>query len=218
MRGEFRQVLWEAGFDHKRHGVVEFFWTQLGIRCAFKCRYVGAVRDHHIGEAHAAWDKPFWFGVVLAVNTAHQFGHDVLVIPRGAECIFHHHPSFAEQDKVDIGRSGDTRWRREDGENRGVGVIKENGADGAIMAQVIFYRRIVSVPRHHIKGRVADVRFVKLATPFDDDPTCGIAISLGSRSMMPSSVQKRKRPSCGMTGSSLSAEKNYSSTMFSVAR
>jgi hypothetical protein len=33
-----------------------------------------------------------------------------------------------------------------------------------------------------------------------------MAISFGSTSMMPSSVQKRSRPSCGTTSNSLSAE------------
>ena len=45
-----------------------------------------------------------------------------------------------------------------------------------------------------------------------------MAISFGSRSMTPSSVQKRRRPSWGTTRSSLSAEKKYSSSIERVTR
>ncbi len=167
--GKTGQMLREARLEHKRHGVVEFFGLQIGIRCALKGGFIRPMRQHHIVQAHPARNKAFGFGIILAVNIAHQFGHDVLVIPRRAEGILGHHPAFAKQHKVDIRRARNARRRGQHRENRGVGMIEKHRAHRAIGFQIVFARRIIAMPCHHVQRRMADAGFVELPAPFDGD-------------------------------------------------
>ncbi len=123
--------------------------------------------QHHIVERHAAGNEALRFRVVLAIDIAHEFGHDVLVVPRRAECVFRDHPAFAKQDEIDVCGSGLSRGRGQHGEDRRIRVIEQDGADRAISGQVIFHRAIIAVPCHHIKRAVPDFGFMKLTAPFD---------------------------------------------------
>ena len=49
-----------------------------------------------------------------------------------------HHPGFAEQNKVDIRSDLLARGRGQHGEDRRVGMVEQNCANGRIGAQVIF--------------------------------------------------------------------------------
>jgi hypothetical protein len=64
---------------------------------------VRPVRQHHVVQAHAARHEAFFLGVVLAVDQAHEFAHDVAVIPGRAEGVFGHQPARREDDEIDIG-------------------------------------------------------------------------------------------------------------------
>ena len=162
-------MLREAGFKHEAHGVVELLGLQLCVGGAFKGVFVGAVGQHHIVQGHAARNEAFGFGIILTVDVAHELGHDVLVIPWRAERVFSHHPALAEEHEVDIGCAFLARGGGEDCEDAWVRVIKQDRADGAICAEVVFHGGVIAVPRDDIKGAVADFGFVELAAPFDCD-------------------------------------------------
>jgi hypothetical protein len=53
-------------------------------------------------KAHAAGHEALRLGVILAVDVAHQFTHDVLVIPGRAERVLGDHPALAEQHEIDV--------------------------------------------------------------------------------------------------------------------
>lgn len=45
-------------------------------------------------------------------------------------------------------------------------MIKQNGPDGAIIAQIIFVWGIVAMPRDNVQGGLADLGFMELSAPF----------------------------------------------------
>ena len=172
-------MLGKAGLEHEGHGVIKFVRAKAGVGRALKRFLVGAVRQHAVVQGYATGDKAFGFGIIDAVNISHQFGHDILVIPRRAKGIFRHGPAFTEQHEVDICGAFDAGRGGEDGENRRVRVIKQNSPNRAIGGEIVFHRAIVAVPGDHIQRAVADVGFVKLATPFDGDGGRNLAVFKG---------------------------------------
>ena len=167
--GKRRQVLWKAGFEHKAHGLGQLFCLQIGIRRPFKGVLVRPMRQHAIVQGHAAGDKALGLRVIDAIDVAHHLGHHVLMVPRRAEGVFGHHPAVAEQDKVDVRSAFNARGCGQYGEDRRIGVVEQDRADRAIGAQIVFQGRVVAVPSHHVQRRVADLRLMELAAPFDGD-------------------------------------------------
>ena len=176
---KFRQMLRKPRLEHEGHGIVQLARFQIGMGRLFKGLIVRAMRDHHVVQADPAGGKAVWLGIILAINIAHQFRHDVLVIPWRAKGVFHRHPAFAKQDKVDIRRALHPAWRGQHGKDRRIGMIEQDRTDGAIVAQIIFAGRVIAMPCHHIQGRVVDERLMELALPFDHHAARGIAVLKG---------------------------------------
>jgi len=70
-------------------------------------------------EGGTARQKPF-FRIVLAIDHAHVLTHDVAVVVRRAEGVFHHHPSGGKDDEVRDGHAGDGGGAGQDSEDGGI--------------------------------------------------------------------------------------------------
>ena len=55
-------------------------------------------------------------------------------------------------------------------------MIEAHRVDAVEARQIVFVRRVVSVPRHHVERRVIDLRDPQLAEEFGDDPAIRIQI------------------------------------------
>ena len=172
-------MLREAGLEHEAHGVVQLLGLQLRVRRALEGVLVGPVRQHHVVQGHAARNEALGLGIVLAIDVAHQLGHDVLVVPGRAEGVLGHHPAFAEEDEIDIRGPLHARGRGQHGEDRRVGVIEQDRAHGAIGPQVVFHRRVIAMPGHHVERAVPDLGFMELATPLDGQGRGRLAVLEG---------------------------------------
>ena len=106
VHGKFCGAADEAGFEHEGQGVFELDGLEVSGAGAFKGLGVGAVAGHAIVEAGSAGDEPFGFGVVFALDEAHEFVHEVAVEPRGAEGVFGDDPTWGEDDEVCVGGAG----------------------------------------------------------------------------------------------------------------
>jgi hypothetical protein len=127
-------------------------------------------------KAEAARREALRLGVVLAVDVAHHLGHDVLVVPGRAEGMLGHQPALAEEHEVDVGGARQARGRGQHGEDRRVGVVEEDRADGGIGAQIVLPGRVVAVPGDDVERRVRDLGDVELAAPLDGDARGGVAV------------------------------------------
>ncbi len=114
--------------------------------------------------------KPFFLGVVLAVDQTHELAHDVAVIPRRPEGVFRHQPARREDDEIDVGCAFLATRRGQHGEDRRIGMVEQDRTDGRKRRQIIFVGRVVAVPRNNVERRMAKFGDMELAAPFDDQP------------------------------------------------
>src|SRR5215468_9279880 len=92
----FRQPLREPGLEHERHGVGELYRLELAVARMLESGLIRSVGQHAIVERDAAGHEALRFGVVDAVDEAHELRHQVAVIPGWPQGIFRHLPAFRE--------------------------------------------------------------------------------------------------------------------------
>ena len=160
-------MLRKAGLEHEGHGVVQLVRPQIGIGGPLESVPVGSMRQHHVVQRHATRHEALRLGIVLAIDVAHQLGHDVLVIPGRPEGVLGHHPALAEQHEVDVRRARLPRGRGQHGEDRRIGMVEQDRADRAIGAQVVLVGRVIAVPGHHVERAVTDMGLMELSAPLD---------------------------------------------------
>ncbi len=86
VHGKFCGAADEAGFKHEGQGTFEFDGFEVSGAGAFEGLGVGAVAGHAVVERCASGDEAFGFGVVFALDEAHEFVHEVAVEPGGGRC------------------------------------------------------------------------------------------------------------------------------------
>src|SRR3546814_4464572 len=59
---------------------------------------VGPVRQHGVVQAHAAGQEAARLGVVDTLDEAHEFRHQVHMVPRRPEGILSHHPALRSEE------------------------------------------------------------------------------------------------------------------------
>ena len=127
-------------------------------------------------QTDAAGSKAFRFGVVLSENVTHQLGHNVLVIPRRSKRVLLWQPAWWKDHKVNICGAffgcGGCKHR----EDRRVGVIERDRANGRIVPQVVFVRRIITMPGNHVQRGMINLGTMKLAAPFDRHAAARVAV------------------------------------------
>ena len=107
VHGKFCGAADEAGLKHEGEGAFEFNGLEVGGAGAFEGLGVGAVAGHAVVEAGSAGDEAFGFGVVFALDEAHELVHEVAVEPGGAEGVLGDDPAWGEDDEVGVGGAGD---------------------------------------------------------------------------------------------------------------
>ena len=173
---ELGNHLRETRFEHERHRVVQVNRIVAGVTGFHERVVIRAVRQHAVVQTDSAWHKTLRLRIVLAVNVAHQLGHDVLVIPRRTESILLRKPAWWEDDKVDVGCAFFCGRSCKYGEDRRVGVVKGDRSDRRVMSQVVLIGCVVSVPGNDVQGRVIDFRAMEFSAPFHSDTASFVAI------------------------------------------
>ena len=112
---------------------------------------------HHVVEREAARLEPLGLGIIGPVDQPHRFGHDIAVEPRRAERVLRHHPPRRKNHEVAIGAPRRLARAGQDGEDRRIGMVETDRADGVEPGQVIFPRREIAVPRDDIERAVIEV-------------------------------------------------------------
>ena len=130
-------------------------------------------------KAGAAGEEAFGFGVVLAVDEAHELVAHVAMKPRRAEGVFGDEPAWREDGEVYVGGAFDGRGRGEDGVDGGVGVVEADGVDGVEAGHVVLVGRVVAVPGHDVDGGVVDAGGPELAEELGDDFEVAFAVFKG---------------------------------------
>ena len=131
-------------------------------------------------EAGSAWEEALGFGVVLALNEAHEFVHKVAVEPGWPEGVLGNHPARGEEDEIYVCGSGDLAWGGEDGEDAGVGVIEAYGVDGVEAGEVVLVWSVVAVPGDDVERRVVEVGCPEVSEEFCYDlEVCVVAVFVG---------------------------------------
>src|SRR6266478_8709224 len=77
----FGQALREARFEHEGHRIRELHRLELAVARVLEGGLGRAVRQHAIVQRDAARHETLRLGVVNAVDQAHEFRHQVAVVP-----------------------------------------------------------------------------------------------------------------------------------------
>ena len=165
MRGDALRI---SRLEHESHGAGQLDRLQFRIAGVLERLAVRAMRQHAVVQADAAGRKPLRLGVVDAVDQPHEFRHDVHVIPRRTEGVLRHHPSLRENDEVDVRGARGLRGRRQHGENRRIGMIESDRTNRREGPQIVFVRRVVTVPCHDIDRGMRQSGYEQRAAPFHE--------------------------------------------------
>ena len=114
----------------------------------------------------STWHEPFHLCIIRTRYQSHKLRHTkksdlthkhlpVPMKPGWTECIFSHHPSRRKNNKIRQRSAVPPALHSQDGENRGVRVVKRHGVDGIEERKVVFVRSKVSMPSHHVKGAMS---------------------------------------------------------------
>lgn len=171
---EFCRPANEAGLEHKGQSALQFDWLEFRRGGAVEGFGVGAVAGHAIVEAGASGDEALGFGVVFALNEAHEFVHEIAVEPGGTEGVFGHHPAWRKEDEVHVCGSGDFAWRGEDGENAGIRVVETYGVDRVEAGKIVFVGSVIAVPGDNIERGVIEVGCPEASLKFCDNLEGGV--------------------------------------------
>uniref|UniRef100_A0A0N4ZLE2 Glucosamine_iso domain-containing protein n=1 Tax=Parastrongyloides trichosuri TaxID=131310 RepID=A0A0N4ZLE2_PARTI len=155
-----------AGLEHEGHRVLDHVRLEVRLGRPVPAGLVRAVAAHAAVQRGAAGQEAFGLGVVLAVDQPHELAHDVAVEPRRTEGVLGYHPAGREDDEVAVGGAWRIAGRSEHGEDRRVGMIEADRADGVETAQVVFVRHVVAVPGHHVQRAVVEGGRPQLAAVF----------------------------------------------------
>ena len=166
--GEFRHALAQARLEHEGERVGELHRLQFDIAGVLEGVGVRTMRQHGVVQADAAGHEAFGLGVIDAVNEAHEFRHDVAVIPGRPERVFRDTPAFRENHEIDIRGARRLRRRRHHREDRRIGMIEQDRADRREMPQVVFVGIVIAVPGDDIDRRMRHFGLEQLPAPFHE--------------------------------------------------
>ena len=88
--------------------------------------------------------------------------------PRRAEGVLHGQHPWREDREIDIAGAGSIAGRMQHQEDRRIGVVVADRTHHVEAAQVIFVRRVIAVPCHHIQRAVVDIRAPQMPLEFGD--------------------------------------------------
>lgn len=118
-------------------------------------RCVWPVCTHDVVQTRTGGFEPTpGLSVIVPRDQAHEFRHDVSVIPRWTEGIFLHQPAGREDDEIGNSRASAAGRPGEDGENGRVRVVEGNGTDRVEAAKVVFVWVVVTMPGYNVKRSV----------------------------------------------------------------
>ena len=127
-------------------------------------------------KRRAAGDEARALRIIDSVNQAHELARHVAMKPGRPKGVLHAEPSRREHDEVDIAGPGRIAGRMQHQKYRRVGVIVGRRAHRVEAAQIIFIRRMIAVPRHHIERGVVDLRGPQTPEEFGDESVWRIDI------------------------------------------
>src|SRR5208337_4330228 len=81
--------------------------------------------------------------------------------------------------EVEVGRAGNLRGRGEHRVDRWIGVIEAHRVDAVEIRQIVFVRRVISVPGDDVERRVFVLGFPQAAEKLDNDTVVAVAIFVG---------------------------------------
>src|SRR4029079_15858688 len=113
---------------------------------------------HHIMETKAARPKPSRLGVIFAMDQAHRLAHHIAVEPWRAEGVLGYHPARRENDEVGICAPGRFAGRGQHGEDRWIGMVEADRADGVESCQLIAAWREIAVPGDNVQRAMVERR------------------------------------------------------------
>ena len=158
----------EARLEHERQRVGEIRGLQIGRDGLLIGDGIRSVARHAIVQAGASGNKPFGLGVVFSTYQAHEFAHKVAVEPWRAERVFGHQPTRRENAKINLRCAGNFRWRCQYRVNRRIRMIEAYRVDAIEALEIVFIRRIVSMPGHHVQWRMVDLCGPQMTLKFRD--------------------------------------------------
>ncbi|CAM2144933.1 hypothetical protein PT2222_160209 [Paraburkholderia tropica] len=167
---EARRPDQRAGLEHERHRVADLVrLRRIGVRGFFEGLGVRAVARHAVVQARPARHEALGLRVVRAVHEAHELARDVAVIPGRTEGVLGREPARRKDHEVDRVDARRVSRRVQHEEDRWIRMVEADRADRIEVAQIIFVRRVIAVPGHHVERRMADVGAPELTVELGDE-------------------------------------------------
>src|SRR5450830_1078938 len=163
--------------EHESHRISDLV-RLAGIAAArlLKGRAVRTVTGHAIVQTGAAGTKAFRLGVVFAMNQAHELTRDIAVEPGWTESMFGGKPARRKDHEVQRIHTRRIALRLQHQEDGWIGMVIADRADGVEVTQIVLVRRVVTVPRHHVQRRMADLRLPQVAAEFGNQTEVAFTI------------------------------------------
>eukprot|EP01136_Pigoraptor_vietnamica_P024412 Opistho-1_new@77441 len=142
---------------------------------------VRSMRRHHAVQAAAAGGESLLLRLVISEDEAHELGHRVAMVVRGAECVLLHRPSRGKNNKVANGDARLVAGAREHREDRRVRVVKGGRVDDHEVGEVVLEWRVVAVPRDDVEGTVVHARLKEVVLVLVHDAEVARALLIPRR-------------------------------------
>ncbi len=165
--------------EHEGHGTGQLHRLQLAVASVVERLAVRTVRQHAVVQADAARREALRLGVVDAVQQPHELRHDVHVIPGRPKGVLRHRPALRKDHEVDVSGARGLRRRGQHREDRGIGMIEADRADRRERAQVVFVRRVIAMPGHHVDRRMRQLGQPQFATPLHEQLGRRVLVFIG---------------------------------------
>ena len=120
--------------------------------------------------------KPSALASYDAVHEAHEFARDVAMKPGRPERILSRQPARRENHEVDRIDARRIALRLQHEEDRRIGMIEADRTNRVEVAQIVFVRRVIAVPRDHVERRMTDVRAPQIAVHLRDQFERALAV------------------------------------------